>query len=160
MTTPPPVPPAPPAQPEPLTADEEALIRALPRLIYALPRAIDADMVREQQLPLIEWITLTRLSEAPQRRMRMGELAVACELSLSGMTRIVTVLERQGWVERIRCDADARGLNAVLTDAGLARLERAWPSNLASLRRHFLDHLEGVDLARLARAVQNVAGNT
>ncbi|KAB8181922.1 MarR family winged helix-turn-helix transcriptional regulator [Microbispora catharanthi] len=149
--------PAPPAQP--LTAEEDALIRALPRLIYALPRAIDADMVREQQLPLIEWTALMRLSEAPQRRMRMGELAVACELSLSGMTRIVTVLERQGLVERVRCDDDARGLNAVLTDAGLARLEQAWPSNLASVRRHFLDHLEGVDLARLARAIQNVAGN-
>ncbi|MBB2748324.1 UNVERIFIED_ORG: DNA-binding MarR family transcriptional regulator [Microbispora rosea subsp. rosea] len=154
MTTSQPVPPA-----QPLTADEEALIRALPRLIYALPRAIDADMVREQQLPLIEWTALMRLSEAPQRRMRMGELAVACELSLSGMTRIVTVLERQGLVERVRCDDDARGLNAVLTDAGLTRLEQAWPSNLASVRRHFLDHLEGVDLARLARAIQNVAGN-
>ncbi|MEU6430479.1 MarR family transcriptional regulator [Microbispora sp. NPDC046973] len=149
-----------PAQPvQPLTADEEALIRALPRLIYALPRAIDADMVREQQLPLIEWTALMRLSEAPQRRMRMGELAVACELSLSGMTRIVTVLERQGLVERVRCDDDARGLNAVLTDAGLARLEQAWPSNLASVRRHLLDHLEGVDVARLARAIQNVGGN-
>ncbi|WP_440105120.1 hypothetical protein [Streptosporangium sp. H16] len=51
---------------------------------------------------------------------------------------------------------DARGWSAVLTAAGLARLERAWPSNLASVRRHFLDHLEGVDLARLARALQHV----
>ncbi|WP_432872210.1 MarR family winged helix-turn-helix transcriptional regulator [Microbispora rosea] len=154
MTTSQPVPPA-----QPLTSEEEALIRALPRLIYALPRAIDADMVREHQMPLIEWIALMRLSEAPQRRMRMGELAVACELSLSGMTRIVSVLERQGLVDRVRCDDDARGFNAVLTDAGRARLEQAWPSNLASVRRHFLDHLEGVDLARLARAIQNVASS-
>jgi DNA-binding MarR family transcriptional regulator len=154
MTTSQPVPPV-----QPLTPDEEALVRALPRLMYALPRAIDADMVREQQLPLIEWTALMRLREAPQRRMRMGELAVACELSLSGMTRIVTVLERQGLVERVRCDDDARGFNAVITDAGVARLERAWPSNLASVRRHFLDHLEGIDLARLARAIQNVASD-
>ncbi|MEV1201877.1 MarR family winged helix-turn-helix transcriptional regulator [Microbispora rosea] len=154
MTTSQPVPPA-----QPLTFEEEALIRALPRLIYALPRAIDADMVREHQMPLIEWIALMRLSEAPQRRMRMGELAVACELSLSGMTRIVSVLERQGLVDRVRCDDDARGFNAVLTDAGLARLEQVWPSNLASVRRHFLDHLEGVDLAHLARAIQNVASS-
>ncbi|MEN3536386.1 MarR family transcriptional regulator [Microbispora sp. ZYX-F-249] len=154
MTTSQPTPKVPP-----LTADEEALVRALPRLMYALPRAIDADMVREQQLPLIEWTALMRLSEAPQRRLRMGELAVACELSLSGMTRIVTVLERQGLVERVRCDDDARGFNAVITDAGLVRLERAWPSNLASVRRHFLDHLEGIDLAHLARAIQNVASD-
>jgi DNA-binding MarR family transcriptional regulator len=88
--------------------------------------------------------------------MRMGELAVACELSLSGMTRIVTRLEGQGLIERVRSDDDARGWNAVLTDAGLARLEQAWPTNLASVRRHFLDHLEGIDLARLARAIQRV----
>lgn len=141
----------------PLSPDEDALVRALPRLMYALPRAIDADMVREQQLPLIEWTALMRLSEAPRRRMRMGELATACELSLSGMTRIANVLERQGLIERVRSDEDARGWNAVITDAGLARLERAWPTNLASLRRHLLDHLDGIDVARLARAIGNVA---
>lgn len=141
----------------PLSPDEDALVRALPRLMYALPRAIDADMVREQQLPLIEWTALMRLSEAPRRRMRMGELATACELSLSGMTRIANVLERQGLIERVRSDEDARGWNAVITDAGLARLERAWPTNLASLRRHLLDHLDGIDVARLARAIGKVA---
>lgn len=140
-----------------LTPDEETLVRALPRLMYALPRAIDADMVREQQLPLIEWTALMRLAEAPGRRMRMGELAVACEVSLSGMTRIAGVLQKQGLIERVRSDDDARGWNAVLTDAGLDRLERAWPSNLASVRRHLLDHLEGLDVAALARAIQKVA---
>ncbi|MEV5897397.1 MarR family winged helix-turn-helix transcriptional regulator [Nonomuraea fuscirosea] len=144
---------------DPMTPDEEALVRALPRLMYALPRAIDADMVREQRMPLTEWTALMRLSEAPRRRMRMGELALSCELSLSGMTRIASALEGQGLIQRVRSDDDARGWNAVLTDAGLARLKLAWPSNLASVRRHFLDHLEGIDLARLARAIQNVATN-
>jgi DNA-binding MarR family transcriptional regulator len=142
---------------QPLTPDEEALIRALPRVMYALPRAIDADLVREQQLAGIEYLTLMHLSEAPQRRMRMGDLAAACELSLSGMSRIVTRLEGQGMVERARCDEDARGWNAVLTDEGLARLERAWPTNLASVRRHLLDHFEGMDLAQIARILQRVA---
>jgi DNA-binding MarR family transcriptional regulator len=142
---------------QPLSPDEEAVIRALPRLIYAFPRAMDADLVREQQLSLIEYLTLMHLSEAPNRRMRMGDLAVACELSLSGMSRIVGRLEGQGAVERVRCDEDARGLNAVLTDAGLARLEKAWPTHLASTRRHLLDHFEGVDLAQIARALQRVA---
>ncbi len=141
----------------PMTPDEDALVRALPRLIYALPRAIDADLMREQQLSLSEWTALMRLSEAPSRRMRMGALAAACELSLSGMTRIVARLEAQGLIERVRSADDARGWTAVLTDAGGVRLQQAWPSNLASVRRHFLDHLEGVDLTRLARAIQRVA---
>lgn len=125
--------------------------------MYALPRAIDADMVREQRLPLVEYLALMHLSEAPDRQLRMSELATACEMSLSGMTRVVNRLESQGFIERVRCEQDARGWNAVLTDAGLARLEEAWPTNLAAVRRHFLDHLAGIDLGKLAKALQNVA---
>lgn len=141
----------------PLTPDEEAVARALGRVIIVLPRAVDADMVREQQLPLTEYTTLMHLSEAPRRLMRMSELAAACDLSLSGMTRLVARLEAQGLIERVRCDEDARGWNAVLTDAGLARLEQAWPTHLASVRRHVFDHLHGIDLAQLACALQRFA---
>ena len=146
-----------PPTPQSLTSDEEAVIRALGRVMIVLPRVVDADLVREQQLPLTEYTTLMHLSEAPHRLMRMSELAAACDLSLSGMTRLVTRLETQGLIERIRCDEDARGWNAVLTDAGLARLTRAWPTHLASVRRHVFDHLDGVDLAQLARALRQFA---
>jgi DNA-binding MarR family transcriptional regulator len=142
---------------QPLSMDEEALVRELSRVMIVLPRAIDADMMREQQLPLSEYTALMHLSEAPHRLMRMSELAAVCNLSLSGMTRIVTRLEKQELIERARCDEDARGWNAVLTDAGLARLEQAWPAHLASVRRHVLDHVEGADLTQLIRALQHVA---
>ncbi|GAB3179690.1 DNA-binding MarR family transcriptional regulator [Micromonospora palomenae] len=158
MSTVTPKPPRAPEGPQPLNADEEAVVRALPRIIHALPRAIDADLVREQGLPSIEYETLMHLSEAPARRLRMSELAAACEMSLSGMSRVVQRLERQGYVQRVRCAQDARGWNAVLTDAGLARLAQAWPTNLAAVRRHFLDHLAGLDLKQLAEALGKVGG--
>jgi DNA-binding MarR family transcriptional regulator len=139
---------------QPLNGDEEAVVRALGRVILALPRVMDADLVREQNLPFNEYITLVHLSEAPDRRMRMSELSAANELSLSGMTRIVGRLESEGLVERVRCEDDARGWYAVLTDAGFARLERAYPSHLASVRRNVVDHLDGIDVARLARALE------
>ena len=142
---------------QPLNTDEEALLRELGRVMIVLPRVIDADMMRERHLPLSEYMTLMHLSEAPHRLMRMSELAAVCNLSLSGMTRIVTRLEKQGLIERVRCDADARGWNAVLTDAGLARLEQAWPAHLASARRHVFDHLEGADLTQLVRALRRIA---
>ncbi|MFG2056830.1 MarR family winged helix-turn-helix transcriptional regulator [Micromonospora sp. NPDC048930] len=142
---------------KPLNQDEEAVVRSLPRLIYAMPRAIDADMVREQRLPLIDYLVLMHLSEAPDRHLRMSELATACEMSLSGMSRVVQKLESQGFVQRVRCEQDARGWNAVLTDAGFARLSEAWPTHLAAVRRHLLDHLAGLDLKTLAAALQNVA---
>ncbi|MDP9846503.1 MarR family winged helix-turn-helix transcriptional regulator [Streptosporangium lutulentum] len=146
--------PSPTSSPRPLNRDEEAVIRALGRVILVMPRVMDADLMREQRLPLSEYSAMMHLSEAPHRRMRMSELAAACDLSLSGMTRVVTRLETDGLVERVKCEEDARGLNAVLTDAGLARLERAWPTHLASVRRHMVDHLDGMDLARLARALE------
>ncbi|MEV4822159.1 MarR family winged helix-turn-helix transcriptional regulator [Micromonospora sp. NPDC049275] len=136
----------------PLDSDEEALIRALGRVMYVVPRTIDADMVSDRQVPLTEYTALMNLSEAPDRRMRMHELAAACYLSLSGMTRTIIRLETQGLVKRERCEEDARGWNAVLTDAGFARLEESWPSHLAAVRRRFLRHFEGLDLAQLARA--------
>ncbi|MEU7841124.1 MarR family transcriptional regulator [Micromonospora sp. NPDC049114] len=136
----------------PLDSDEEALVRALGRVMYVMPRTIDADMVSDRQLPLTEYTALMNLSEAPDRRMRMHELAAACYLSLSGMTRTIIRLETQGLVRRERCEEDARGWNAVLTDAGFARLQESWPSHLAAVRRRFLRHFEGLDLAQLARA--------
>jgi DNA-binding MarR family transcriptional regulator len=141
---------------QPLDGDEEATIRALGRLILVLPRMMDADLVREQKLPLNEYMTLVSLSEAPERRMRMSELSAVNELSLSGMTRIVGRLEHEGLVERVRCEDDARGWFAVLTDAGFARLEQAYPTHLASVRRNVMDHFDGIDLARLARALERV----
>lgn len=143
--------------PQALTADEEALVRSLARIIYALPRALDTDLVREQRMPLIEYLTLMHLSEAADRQLRMSDLAAVCELSLSGMTRVVQRLEKQGIVQRVRSEQDARGWNVVLTDAGLARLRDAWPTNLAFVRRHFLDHLGGLDIKTLASALENVA---
>jgi len=132
-------------------------MRALGRVMIVLPRSADADLMREQQLAISEYTTLMHLSETPGHRMRMIELAAACDLSLSGMTRIVGRLESQSLVERVRCAEDARGYNAVLTDAGLARLEQAWPTHLASVRRHVFDHLDGTDLTHLARALQRIA---
>ena len=138
-----------------LSAAEEAVVRALGRVLAVVPRVLEADLVREQRMALSEYTTLMHLSEAPERRMRMSELAGACDLSLSGMTRVVARLEADGLLRRVKCEEDARGSNAELTDAGLARLERAYPTHLASVRRHITDHLDGIDLARLAQAFES-----
>ncbi|WP_121702485.1 MarR family transcriptional regulator, partial [Streptomyces sp. E5N298] len=84
-------------------------------------------------------------------------LATVCEMSLIGTTRVVHRLEKEGFIRRVRCDHDGRSWHAALTDAGLARLEEAWPTNLAAVRRHFLDHLTGLDLKQLAVALRNIA---
>src|SRR5947199_142282 len=90
----------------------------------------------------------------------MSDLAEACALSLSGMTRIVDRLDGQGLVRRERSCSDRRGWNAVLTDAGLERLRQAWPTHLASVRRHVFDHLDDIDVPAFAAALQRFAADT
>jgi DNA-binding MarR family transcriptional regulator len=140
-----------------LSAQEETVMRALGRLLLVLPRAMNADLEAEQRMTASEYNVLRHLSEDPNRRMRMSELAQSCDMSLSGMTRLAAKLESLGYLNRVKCDEDARGWNAVLTDEGLARLREAWPTHLASVRRHIFDHLEGLDLDDLAAALNKMA---
>ena len=140
--------------PRPLDEAEEQVVRALARALLVLPRLLDADLVREQRLALQEYEVLRHVSESPTRLLRMSDLAARCELSLSGTTRIVSRLESDGLLKRVTCESDARGTNAVLTYRGLKRLQTAWPTHLASVRRHILDHLGELDLHRLSLALQ------
>jgi DNA-binding MarR family transcriptional regulator len=140
-----------------LSPEEEAVMRALGRFLLVMPRALDADLMHEQRMSLSEYSVLRHLSETPGRLMRMSELAAACDMSLSGMTRLAAKLESLGYLKRIRCEEDARGANAVLTDDGLARLREAWPTHLDSVRRHIFDHLGELDLKKLAAAFSAMA---
>jgi DNA-binding MarR family transcriptional regulator len=143
-----------------LSVEEEAFLRAWSRAALTVPRALDADLLAGQGMSLSEYRALMYLSEAPGRSLRMSDLASACALSLSGMSRIVSRLEAQGLAERERASGDGRGLNAVLTDAGLGRLRRAWPTHLASVRRHIMDHLGELDLPAVTAAVRRFASDT
>jgi DNA-binding MarR family transcriptional regulator len=143
--------------PLPLNAKEEAFLRAFGRAILAVPRALDADLLREQGMSMSEYSALMFLSEAPRRRLRMGDLALASALSLSGMSRIVDRLEGRSLVRRERCSSDARGWEAVLTNAGFERLQQAWPTHLASVRRHVIDHVQSLDLPTVTAALQRFA---
>ena len=114
----------------PLNANEEAFLRAFARAILSVPRALDADLLREQGMSMSEYSALMFLSESPGRRLRMGDLA----------------LQARSLVRRERCSSDARGWEAVLTNAGFERLQQAWPTHLASVRRHVIDHVQSLDL--------------
>ena len=141
----------------PLNAQEEAFLRAFGRAIVTVPRVLDADLLREQGMSMSQYSALMFLSEAPGRRLRMGDLAVASALSLSGMSRIVDRLESRGLVRRERCSSDARGWEAVLTEAGFDQLRQAWPTHLASVRRHVIAHVRDLDLPTLTAALQRFA---
>lgn len=144
----------------PLSVEEEVFLRAWSRAALTVPRALDADLLVGQGMSLSEYTALMHLSEASGRTLRMSDLASACALSLSGMSRIVGRLETQGLVNRERSSCDGRGLSAVLTEAGLGRLRRAWPTHLASVRRNVMDHLGNLDLPAVTNALQSFASDS
>jgi DNA-binding MarR family transcriptional regulator len=91
-----------------------------------------------------------QLVEAPERRLRMTELAQRVLISRSGLTRLVDRLEREGLVRREACDDDARGLFAVLTEAGFQRLRRASPTHLRGVASYAIDRLDDEQVEALA----------
>ena len=117
--------------PAPLTPDEELAWRALARAVLVIPRVLDGELLQAQGLSLTEYSVLINLSEEPGRSKRMSELANDVSISVSGLTRVVERLSRQGLVERVKADTDGRGQLAVLTPAGFARLEQAYPIHLS-----------------------------
>ena len=121
------------------------------------PSRCDADLMRAHGLSHTEFLALMFLSEAPDRTLRISDLAAVCQQSLSAISRTVGRLENAGLVRREQAPHDARSYNAVLTDQGLARLDEAWPTHLDSVRRYFLSNLQGIDLRAPADSLQRMA---
>ncbi|MDR7274575.1 MarR family winged helix-turn-helix transcriptional regulator [Catenuloplanes atrovinosus] len=140
-----------------LTQDEDAVWRTLAQVVHQLPRVLDEDMSRAEGLSMTEFAILRVLSEAPDHRLRMVELAAATALSPSRITRVVGDLARIGMVSRERHASDARGSVAALTDVGLKKAESADPAHVASARRWVLDHIDPADRPAVLRALRRIA---
>jgi len=120
-------------------------------------RCLEADLIGEQRLTLAAYDVLQALSEAPDHRLRMTELADAVLLSRSGVTRLVDRLERIALVHRVRVDSDGRGVLAVITEAGLERLRTASNTHLGGVMRYFLSVTEPQELEQFARTCEKLA---
>lgn len=115
-------------------------------------RRLDDDLRAEQAMTLAEYVALLQLAEAPDRRLRMNQLADSIVLSRSGVTRLIDRLEADGLVARSHCASDGRGAEAVLTDEGYARLRTASRTHLRGIEAYFLDSVQPVDLEALERS--------
>jgi DNA-binding MarR family transcriptional regulator len=131
--------------------------RALMRVVLSLPRQLHEDMVRGAGLTSSEYTVMVNLSEAPNRQLRMADLASATGLSASRTTRLVDALQSHGLVTKRGSAADGRSNLAELTSLGLTKLRSAWPAHLASVRNRVVDHIPPDTLGKAARALQAVA---
>jgi DNA-binding MarR family transcriptional regulator len=131
------------------TATELEAWRSFLRAHARLARVLEAELVAEHPITLGAYDVLVQLAEAPDRRLRMAELADAVLLSRSGVTRLVDRLEVAGMVTRERFGGDGRGVVAVITTKGVDTLRAAARTHLAGVVRHFVDHMSPDELTSL-----------
>ena len=120
-------------------------------------RRLDEELRAEHDLTVGEYDALLTIAQAPERRIRMRQLADEVILSKSGVTRLIDRLVDDGLVERSACLADARGAEAVLTERGLSRLRAASETHVRGIHEHFLAILDGRDLDVIERTMSSVA---
>lgn len=122
-----------------------------------ITRRLDEELRAEHDLSLAEYDALLTIADAPDRRIRMRQLADRVILSKSGVTRLIDRLVLDGLVERRACASDARGAEAVLTQVGLDRLRRASRTHLRGIEEHFLAAVDASDLPVVQRSMRAVA---
>jgi DNA-binding MarR family transcriptional regulator len=119
--------------------------------------AIDADLAAAD-LPSLSWYdALYELYLAPDRQLRMNELARSALLSRSGLTRLVDKLENEKLLERRRCAEDGRVQYARLTEKGVEVLRKIWPVYRAGIAKYFASHLSEAEAKQAAAMLGRVA---
>ena len=141
----------------PLDATEERAWRALAYFFVTVPRFLDEDLQRGARMSVSAYTILVHLSEAPERTLRVTELASRSYVSGSRTTRLVDELVAAGYATRQRCTTDGRGFDIGLTGNGLTALEHAYPIHLRSVRTRVLDHVDQSAMSCFAEVVTSIA---
>ncbi|MDF2824367.1 MAG: MarR family transcriptional regulator [Mycobacterium sp.] len=137
-------------EPKWLTQQEKEAWTGLAALMLLLPGKLEAPL-RQVDLTLFEYLTLSHISDAPDRRIRMSELAFLANGSLSRLSNVVKRFEQRGWVTRSPDPDDGRYTLAHLTDDGYQLVVEAAPIHIQAVRDLVLDPLTSTDKQALIR---------
>ncbi len=118
---------------------------------------IDADLKSDAGLTLDDYEVLVHLSESDDRRLRMNDLSDRLLHSRSRLTQRIDRMEKRGLVAREKCDADARGTWAVLTDAGWTAISAAAPQHLTQVRNALVDRIPHEHRTLIAECFEHLA---
>src|SRR5580700_3677428 len=139
-----------------LTDAELASWLSVVRLISWLPWSIDQQLRRDSGLRMVEYQVMARLSQSPERTLRMSALADLANASLSRLSHLVKRLEERGLVRREPDPADGRFTHAILTEEGLQTLTEVAPAHVAHVRSLIIDVLSPEQLRRVGRAADRI----
>lgn len=141
---------------DPLTDSEQKVWRTFIESSWALHTHLEDDLRAKTGLSMNDFHVMVVLSEAPDRRLRMGELAGRLVFSPSRITYQINSMVKRGLVRKQPCPEDGRGQEAVLTDDGMIALEQAAPLHLITVRDSFIDRLEADELDIIGRVFDKV----
>jgi len=122
----------------------------------SLLNALDRQLRDESGMTHDDYVILSQLHRAPDRTLRMSELARAVGFSPSRLSHAVSRMEKDGWVERSRSEADRRGTEANLTDLGTKVVEEATPAHLALVKKLVFDALGDERAVALSEAMDEI----
>jgi DNA-binding MarR family transcriptional regulator len=141
---------------DPLTESEQKVWRTFIESSWALHTSLEEDLRAKTGLSMNDFHVLVTLSEAPGRRLRMGELAGRLVFSPSRITYQINSMAKRGLVLKQPCPEDGRGQEAVLTDEGMTELEHAAPLHLITVRDSFIDRLDQDELDVIGRVFDKI----
>lgn len=145
------------AEPRWLDDDEVTAWIALSGLMFRLPAALDAQLLRDNNLTFFDYMVISMLSMKPERRMRLSDLAGAVYSSLSRLSNVVKRLEQRGVLRREPDPENARYTQAVLTDAGWDLVVRAAPGHVEAVRHYVIDGLDKDQIEVIRQVACHVA---
>ncbi|SHG11858.1 transcriptional regulator, MarR family [Jatrophihabitans endophyticus] len=123
------------------------------RAFLEMQARLNAQLNRELQetsgLSSADFAVLVTLSEHPDGRVRVLELARGLQWEKSRLSHQLTRMQQRGLVDRSYCSEDRRGAFIVLTDAGRRAVEAAAPTHVAGVRRYLFDGLDERQVAAL-----------
>ena len=139
-----------------LNEEEQDLWRHLLASIRKINRGMEETLLACGEISISEYSVLVSLSEAPNKTLRLRELCSELDWDRSRASHQITRMEKRGLVRKERCSGDARGVEVVLTDTGMERLEASVPEHVESVRRMVFDHLDPADAPALLRFCEGV----
>lgn len=139
-----------------LDGDELETWSSLATLLEWLPTALNAQLLGDSDVTHFEYGILYALAHAPDTSLRMSVLAGYANSSLSRLSRAATRLEKRGWMRRMPDPADGRFTLAILTDAGLDKVDQAGPGHVRTVRRLVMDPLTATQSKQLREITQRI----
>ncbi|MDO9457516.1 MarR family winged helix-turn-helix transcriptional regulator [Nocardioides sp.] len=139
-----------------LSADQQQAWRRWIALLTALPATLNRELQDTEGLSFSDYDVLVALTETEGGRLRVGDLAAAVAWERSRLSHHLRRMEKRGLVEREECEDDGRGSWVVVSEAGVASMERAAPSHARLVRELVFDDLTDAELAVLDKVLDGV----